>query len=159
MRRLPTSTIVLLLLTAAARFVSAQDTLPRGVRIGISYTTDRPGVVVLPISGPTGDSIRAILQRDIDYGDRAAVVGQDAIAAATPGDGVPGRVNYELLARLGAAAAIEATVTGAGVHIALHDVGAKKVAEVEDFPLPGPALSREVFNSLSASQSEPARAY
>jgi TolB protein len=139
MRRLPTSSITLLLLAAASISVGAQDTLPRGVRIGIAYTTDRPGVIVLPITGPAGDSIRAVLQRDLDYGDRAAVVGQDAIATTAEA----GPLNYDLLARLGAAAAVQATVTAAGVHITLHDVGAKKVAEVEDFALPGTALSRE----------------
>jgi TolB protein len=138
MRRLPTSSITLLL-AAASISVGAQDTLPRGVRIGISYTTDRPGVIVLPITGPAGDSIRAVLQRDLDYGDRAGVVGQDAIATTAEA----GPLNYDLLARLGAAAAVQATVTAAGVHITLHDVGAKKVAEVEDFALPGTALSRE----------------
>jgi TolB protein len=143
MRRLPTSSIALLLIVATAVSAGAQDTLPRGVRIGISYTTDRPGVVVLPITGPTGDSIRAILQRDLDNGDRAAVVGQDAIPAPTIGDGTTGPLNYALLTRLGAAAAVQATVTGAGLHVTLHDVGAKKVAEVEDFTLPGAALSRE----------------
>jgi TolB protein len=142
MRRLPTSSVTVFLL-AAAISARAQDTVPRGVRIGISYTTDRPGVVVLPVGGVTGDSIRAILQRDLDFGDRAAVVGQDAIATPASGEGATGRLNYDLLARLGAAAAVQATVTGAGVHVALHDVGARKVAEVEDFVLPGAALSRE----------------
>jgi TolB protein len=143
MRRLPTSSIALLLLAAAAITAPAQDTLPRGVRIGISYTTDRPGVIVLPILGPSGDSIRAIVQRDLDFGDRTAVVGQDAVATPTTGEATTGPLNYDLLARLGAAAALQATVTGAGVHVALHDVGAKRVAEVEDFALPGTALSRE----------------
>ena len=142
MPRLPTSSITLVLLALAARSAGAQDTLPRGVRIGISYTTDRPGVVVLPIAGPSGDSIRAILQRDLDFGDRAAVVGQDAISPSA-GDGTAGPLNYALLARLGAAAAVQATVTGAGLHVTLHDVGARKEAEVEDFQLPGAALSRE----------------
>jgi TolB protein len=140
MIRLPTSSFALVL-AAAATSAAAQDPA-RGVRIGISYTTDRPGVIVLPINGPMGDSIRAMLQRDMDYGDRVAVVGQDAIPTPT-GEGVTAAVNHELLARLGAAAAVQATVTGAGVHITLHDVGAKRVAEVEDFALPGTPLSRE----------------
>jgi TolB protein len=140
MIRLPTSSFVPLLLVAPVLAAAAQDPA-RGVRIGISYTTDRPGVVVLPVGGPSGDSIRAIVQRDLDFGDRVAVVGQDAVPP--PGDGTSPPVNYELLARLGAAAAVQGTVTGAGVHITLHDVGAKRVAEVEDFALPGAPLSRE----------------
>src|SRR5687767_10167213 len=120
MIRLPTSSFALLV-AAATSSGAAQDPA-RGVRIGISYTTDRPGVVVLPIRGPMGDSIRAILQRDMDFGDRVAVVGQDAIPAPT-GDGATAAVNHEVLSRLGAAAAVQATVTDAGVHITLHDVG------------------------------------
>jgi TolB protein len=142
MFRLPTSTFALILLAATAVPAVAQDTLPRGVRIGISYTTDRPGVVVLPIAGPTGDSIRAIVQRDLDFGDRVAVVGADAVPAPA-GDPQATAPNYPLLARLGAAAAVQAVVTGAGVRVALHDVGAKRVVETEDFVLPGVATSRE----------------
>ncbi len=81
MLRLPTSSFAALALVASATVAVAQDTLPRGVRIGISYTTDRPGVVVLPVTGQSGDSVRAIIQRDLDFGDRVAGVGQDAIAA------------------------------------------------------------------------------
>jgi TolB protein len=138
--RLPTSAFATLLLVATAHSAVAQDPA-RGVRIGISYTTDRPGVVVLPVSGPFGDSVRTMLQRDLDFGDRVAVVGQDAIPSA--GEGTSAPVNYELLARLGAAAAVQARMTGAGVHVTLHDVSAKRVAEVEDFALPGTPLSRE----------------
>ena len=140
MIRLPASTFALVILAALAVPGAAQDPA-RGVRIGISYTTDKPGVVVLPISGSAGDSIRAIIQRDLDFGDRAAVVGQDAIP--TQPDDASGQLNYALLARLGAAAAVQATVTGAGVRVTLHDVGAKRVAESEDFAIPGTALSRE----------------
>jgi TolB protein len=146
MRLIPTSSAALLLVATVAISARAQDSLPRGVRIGISYTTDRPGVIVLPIVGPTGDSVRAILQRDLDFGDRVAVVGQDALPSRR--EGAPTALNYDLLARLGAAAAVQATVTGAGVHVVLHDVGAKRVAEVEDFALPGAALSREWRHSV-----------
>ena len=135
------SLAVVVLVAAALPAAAQQDTLPRGVRIGISYTTDRPGIVVLPVGGAAGDSVRVIIQRDLDFGDRVALVGQDAIPAPSAGDGAP--LNYQLLARLGAAAAVQATVTGAGLHVVLHDVSAKRVAEAEDFALPGAALGRE----------------
>ena len=139
MIHLPTSTFALVILAASAISAAAQDPA-RGVRIGISYTTDRPGVVVLPIAGPLGDSIRAMVQRDLDFGDRVAVVGQDALPPQADDGAAP---NYALLARLGAAAAVQAVVSGAGVRVTLHDVGAKRVAETEDFAIPGAALSRE----------------
>jgi TolB protein len=139
MIRLPTSTFALAILAASAISGAAQDPA-RGVRIGISYTTDRPGVVVLPIGGPSGDSIRAIIQRDLDFGDRVAIVGQDALPPQADDGSAP---NYALLARLGAAAAVQAVVSGAGVRVTLHDVAAKRVAETEDFAIPGAAPSRE----------------
>src|SRR5258708_36703826 len=61
--------------------LSAQDTT-RGVRIGLTYDAGtRPGVVVLPSRGAGADSLRAILQRDLDFGDRVNVIDLDAAAA------------------------------------------------------------------------------
>jgi hypothetical protein len=41
------------------------------VRIGLTYTAGtRPGLYILPMRGAYGDSIRAILARDLDFGDR-----------------------------------------------------------------------------------------
>ena len=55
--------------------LAAQDTTGRGVRIGLSYEPgSKPGVVVLPVIGASGDSVRAILQRDLDYGDRVNAI-------------------------------------------------------------------------------------
>src|SRR5918911_1296876 len=72
------------------RAVGAQDTTGRqGVRIGLTYQTGtRPGVLVLPVAGAWGDSVRAIVQRDLDYGDRVAIIGGEAavgLARAAPG--------------------------------------------------------------------------
>ena len=45
--------------------LGAQD---QGVRIGLTYTAGtRPGVYVLPMRGPLGDSVRAIIARDLDF--------------------------------------------------------------------------------------------
>ncbi|MDB4881811.1 MAG: WD40-like beta Propeller containing protein [Gemmatimonadetes bacterium] len=112
--------------------LAAQDTTGRGVRIGLSYDPgSKPGVVVLPVTGARGDSIRAILQRDLDYGDRVNVIVldaasvRDAARAAGP--------NWALLARLGAAAAVQVTPTAAGFHIAVFNVATKQTALVKDY--------------------------
>src|SRR5258708_19550435 len=74
---------------AALLFISgplvAQDTT-RGVRIGLTYDPgSRPGVIVLPGKGAGADSVRAIIQRDLDFGDRvnAIVLDGDALGEAS----------------------------------------------------------------------------
>ncbi|MBA3670554.1 MAG: PD40 domain-containing protein [Gemmatimonadaceae bacterium] len=117
--------------------LAAQDTLSRGVRIGLSYDPGtRPGVMVLPVSGAAGDSIRAILQRDLANGDRVNAMGADAGAVRV------GSPNWALLARLGAAAAVQATPTPSGLHVAVYDVAKQRTALVKDYPAPSSSDAR-----------------
>jgi TolB protein len=122
----------------SARPAAAQrrDSVPAGVSLGLNYDPrTKPGVIVLPIAGASGDSLRAIFERDFDYGDRIAVVRVDAPAP------VNGKLNYPLLARLGAAVAVQATVTPTGVRVALHDVAKRAVAQTRSFALTETALA------------------
>src|SRR5580704_10557758 len=60
---------------AAAGPVMAQDTTRNGVHIGLNYQPGtKPGVLVLPISGPGGDSAHTIIQRDLDFADAMNVI-------------------------------------------------------------------------------------
>ncbi len=118
----------LLLLSAP---LVAQDTT-RGVRIGLTYDPgSKPGIVVLPGRGVGADSIRAIIQRDLDFGDRVTAIGLNAVAlgdaslAASP--------NWAMLAKLGAAAAVQVTVTPTGLHLALYDVAKHTTALINDY--------------------------
>jgi TolB protein len=130
----------LLLLLAISASASAQDTT-RGVRLGLQYRPGaQPGLVVLPIRGAEGDSIRAIIGRDLENGDRVRIVALDDGGEVQRTAGAP---NYALYARLGVAGLVQATQTAAGVHVALHDVAAGRVVEVEDFPVRAPALGRD----------------
>jgi len=106
------------LLVASASALAAQDTIPpieQGVRLGITYTPGmRPGMLVL--GGPQVemlDSIRTILQRDLEFSDRFEMIylpGGDSLVLgvrASSGDGdVEAEsepfVNYSLYAALGA---------------------------------------------------------
>lgn len=138
---------VLLWSAVAAVVLRAQDTT-KGVRIGLRYDpATKPGVVVLPVSGAVGDSIRAILERDFDYSDRLAVITLTSadgliLTGETPA-GAPVPMNFPMFVKLGAAAVVQVTPTARGVHVTLHDVAAAKVASVEEFTLPVPALGRE----------------
>jgi TolB protein len=122
---------------------SAQDS-SLTVRIGLTYAPGtKPGVLVLPVNGANGDSIRAILQRDLEYGDRVNVIAGEALVMDTSSDGSRGKFNYPLYARLGAAAMVQATMTATGLHVAVHDVRTQKIERVKDFPLHVAGLSPE----------------
>src|SRR6185295_641053 len=99
---------------------TAQDTLQQAVRLILRYDPNtKPGVLVLRIAGTTGDSLRAILQRDFDYGDRINVVAADE--GGFPDAPTAGKnSNYPLYAKLGAVALVQATPTATGLHVAVH---------------------------------------
>ena len=132
----------------------AQDTatIDRGVRIGIMYRPGvRPGMVVLPERSTTLDSVRAILTRDLDYGDRFEMItlpGGDSIRVSAPPAagsraGAPARaggeaasLNYPLYQALGADFAIGMGVTGDTLQVTLHDVATSGVRRVLKARLP-----------------------
>jgi len=120
---------------AAPRPMRAQDTT-HAVRIGLTYQPGtKPGVVVLAVPGAWGDSIQGIIARDLDYGDRVNVIGLPGTPAAGSLQSLGPSVSYPLWRSLGAAAAVQATVTNTGVHVAVHDVSGTKIVQVADFPL------------------------
>lgn len=130
--------IALLSAAASVALVAQDTTAKRGVRIGLTYAPgSRPGVYVTPIRGDGGDTLRAMLQRDFDFSDRVDLLGRDGSGAAdTVYSASRGMIAYQIWKSLGAAAIVQTTVTPAGVHVALHDVAASAMAQVQDFPLP-----------------------
>src|SRR5919202_1127093 len=120
---------------AAAASAAAQDTARKEVRIGLTYQPGtRPGVAVLPVGGTLGDSVRAILERDLDYGDRVELIGRAGTSAFDALQGSAGRPpNYALWKTLGAAALVQATARSGGVRVELHDVAQARVAQARDF--------------------------
>ncbi len=128
--------------------IGAQE--PQGVRIGLLYSgSSRPGLYVLPMRGQHADSIRAVIARDVDFGDRVGVIAPDS------GAPLRGALNYPLYARLGAAAVLQLRLNaGGGLHVVLHEVGAGRVMNTRDFPLSGAALSPEWRRALHAVSDE-----
>ena len=115
---------------------TAQDTTSRGVRIGLTYDPGtKPGVLILPIAGRTGDSLTAIVRRDLDFGDRVTVIDGASVGVTSAT-----RLDYDVVGKLGALGVVQGTVTASGLHVALHDVGQKRVVSVQDFALPAQAL-------------------
>ncbi len=139
--------------------LSAQDTgaVDRGVRIGIVYRPGvRPGLVVLSARGAALDSIRAIIARDLDHGDRFepitlpagdsirfATAPEPAAAAAARGGratrpGRPTGLNYPLYQALGADFAVEIRAVGDSTVVALHEVATAGVRRAFRMRLPRP---------------------
>jgi TolB protein len=112
-------------------------TPPEGVRLGLNYALGtKPGVLVLPMTDSAGgDSIRAILQRDIDYDDRATVIALPDSAAQAMIPATGDDFNYPLFAKLGVAAILRPERSLTGINITMYDVAAKKRAQVGGFPL------------------------
>ncbi len=128
--------------------LAAQDTTARGVHITLTYDPGvRPSVVVLPVPGANGDSITAMVQRDLDYGDRMnVIIIPDSMAAAIRGGvdatGTAKAMNYGVFKTLGALAIVQAINTDRGLHVALHDVVHQRVIDVNEFALPQDRASR-----------------
>ena len=97
-----------------------------------------PGSSCCRCAGAQGDSIRAILERDLDFGDRVSVV---ALPAARRGVAGARRRPAD---QLGAARAAGRRGRGAGrrrrragVTVTVHDVGRQAVLRFAEFPLRG----------------------
>ncbi|HEY5218519.1 MAG TPA: hypothetical protein VIJ16_01860, partial [Gemmatimonadaceae bacterium] len=139
--------LALALLCIASPLLAQQDTT-KGVHITLRYDPGiRPAVVVLPVPGANGDSIRAILQRDLDYGDRMNIVVipdsmANAIRNGVDSTGTMKAMNYGVFQTLGAIAVVQASNTDRGLHVALHDVAHAQVIDVDEFALPPDPSSR-----------------
>lgn len=140
------SPIVLALLAVPSVRAYGQDTTSRGITLIGNYDPLRGkvGIIVLPIGGAFGDSVRTILQRDLDFSDRFTVIPIDsadpsAFLAQRTGTGL----NYPLFARLAAAFVVQVTRVPSGLHVALHDVTRGQVVNVAGHVLPGTSLNRE----------------
>lgn len=114
----------------------AQDQ-PPGVSLRLTYRPgQKTGLMVQHIVGAMGDSLTAILTRDLDYSDRFTMIPATSVAAPA------GPSNYDLYAKLGVDGIIQSTLLPSGwLRVALHDVAKKSVINQKDFALPAPAGS------------------
>jgi TolB protein len=120
-----TAGVVLAALAGAAMPLAAQEPV---VIIGRYQPGARPGMVVVAAAGM--DSVRQIVQRDLDYSDRFEAVS----TAERP---TTGRLNFALLKKLGSAYALElAPAPGGGVHARLHDIATGRMRQERTVTLP-----------------------
>lgn len=132
---------------------AAAQAQPPGVSLSTQYVAgQKTALLVMPVSGPIGDSVATILSRDFDYSDRFNVV------ATSSAPSVTGPPNYALFVKLGLDRLVQPTVLPSGwVRIALHDVSKKAVVNSKDFPLPSPTLSpawRSALHGVSDAVEE-----
>lgn len=88
------------------------------IRLGITYRAGvRPGVIVLAQAGL--DSVRKIIERDLDYSDRFEIAFVADSAAPQQGD-----LNLGIWRQYGLTWAVELRPVAGGVEARLHDLGA-----------------------------------
>ncbi|HZI99600.1 MAG TPA: hypothetical protein VFD22_02980 [Gemmatimonadaceae bacterium] len=107
---------------------------PPGVRLGINYPRGTtPKVVVMPVDSTPGDSVRTLIQRDLDYSDQITplVLDDMTLMGMTPAAGQP--YNFSLFANLGAAAIVEAKKSAGGYLVSLYDVSTQRKLESREF--------------------------
>lgn len=123
-----------LITLAGASLAQAQE----GVRLGLIYGEggQRPGIFVLPVAGVSGDSVRTIIMRDLDFGDRVTVLPKNL---AMPNPSGTGPIDYAAAARLGVNGVVQITVVAAGANLVLYDIATKQVLQRRTVSLPGAA--------------------
>lgn len=127
--------LAILACAAVATPGRAQDTTTTpGVRLGLSYAAGtKPGVIVLPVRDDDADSLRMIVQRDLDYSDRMNVIALDmpTVTGLVPAPGE--KINFPLVAKFGAALLVRMTPTTQGLHVAAYDVARGQLLQSEHF--------------------------
>ena len=120
-----------------------------------------PAVVVLQIDTSAGDSLRTIIQRDFDYGDRM----QPLILDSATMDDIwrPGQtnINFAPLAQTRANFVVRAMPTAAGLHVQVYDVPRGRLRQEDNFRLPKiPAyrlpIVRDSLSTLLARRAQTA---
>ena len=81
-----------------------------------------PAVVVLQVDTTEGDSIRTIIQRDFDYGDRIQPLILDSTTLADIWQPGQKRINFSPLAQTRANFVVRARLTASGLHVEVYDV-------------------------------------
>ncbi len=110
---------------------------------------EKPVVVVLPVDDTPGDSVRTIIQRDLDYGDRLTPLALDA-SLLRPNAPAEGSVNYSFFAGFKVAAVVAPRRSSTGLKVAVYDVATRALLREVDFAVPEvPALRQgEIRDSV-----------
>lgn len=134
-------------IAVGTRACAQEPTSPApGVRLGLSYPRGTtPKIIVMPVDSTPGDSVRTIIQRDLDYSDQITplILDNATLMGMTPAPGQS--YNFGLFANLGVAAIVEAKRTASGYHVTLYDVGATRQLASRDFTVTGVPANRDAI--------------
>jgi tol-pal system beta propeller repeat protein TolB len=119
-----------------------------------------PAVVLLPVDTTPGDSIRTIIQRDLDYGDRIQPLILDSATLADiwqPGDRT---INFAPLAQTRASFLFRIRPISTGLHVEVYDATRGLLKQEGNFRLPRMPANRlsAIRDSLTETLSEKAQA-
>ncbi|HEX9309175.1 MAG TPA: hypothetical protein VF887_00050 [Gemmatimonadaceae bacterium] len=112
-----------------------------------------PAVVVLQVDTTEGDSIRTIIQRDFDYGDRIQPLILDSTTLADIWQPGQKRINFSPLAQTRANFVVRARPTASGLHVEVYDVPQGQLRQQDYFRLPRIPANRlgAIRDSLSTT--------
>jgi len=119
-----------------------------------------PAVVVLPVDTTAGDSIRTIIQRDLDYGDRIQPLILDSATLADvwqPGDRT---INFAPLAQTRASFLLRIRPISTGLHVEIYDALRGLLKQEGSFRLPRMPANRlaAIRDSLTETLGDKAKA-
>jgi tol-pal system beta propeller repeat protein TolB len=156
-RYLTAAAVVAMIAVAVSTRACAQEPTPTtpppgpGVRLGLSYPAGTiPKVIVMPVDSTPGDSVRTIIQRDLDYSDRVTPLVLDRFTLMGMSPPAGRDWNYSLFANLGVVAIIQATRTESGLLVSLYDVGAQRKLESREFRIGGISSGRNTSNLVDS---------
>jgi TolB protein len=140
MKRLRSAVLVVVMLAVTARARAQGVTL----RTGLTYNpNDTPAIAIVPVKGgPYADSIGSIVQRDLQYSDRVAILQLNPADVGVFYDAFKG-ISYDFFTGLGAKVVVEMTATQTRLNVKVHEVTRHQAMATVDFALPATALGRE----------------
>jgi len=95
-----------------------------------------PAVVVLPVDTTAGDSIRTIIHRDLDFGDRVQPVLLDSAVAADVWHPGKRSISFGPLKETRAKFAVRIRPISTGLRVEIFDVAREKLLQAGSFRLP-----------------------
>lgn len=119
-----------------------------------------PAVVVLQVDTTPGDSIRTIIQRDLDYGDRIQPLILDSATLADVWQPGQRNINFAPLAQTRANYVIRIRPIGTGLHVEVYDATRGQLKQEGNFRLPRIPANRlsAIRDSLTATLGDKAEA-